>query len=68
MTKACTDLRFRGHDKDKDMNYVAHLFLAKPSDEHRIGSLLADFALEASFLAFFPALVDFSAALIGKSE
>jgi acyl carrier protein phosphodiesterase len=50
------------------MNYVAHLFLAKPSDEHRIGSLLADFALEASFLAFFPALVDFSAALIGKSE
>jgi acyl carrier protein phosphodiesterase len=27
------------------MNYVAHLFLAKPSDEHRIGSLLADFTV-----------------------
>ncbi|PIE34171.1 ACP phosphodiesterase [candidate division KSB3 bacterium] len=25
------------------MNYVAHLFLAEPSDEHRIGSILADF-------------------------
>jgi acyl carrier protein phosphodiesterase len=25
------------------MNYVAHLFLAKPTDEHRIGSILADF-------------------------
>jgi acyl carrier protein phosphodiesterase len=25
------------------MNYVAHLFLAEPCDEHRIGSLLADF-------------------------
>ena len=27
------------------MNYVAHLFLAEPSDEHRIGSLLADFTV-----------------------
>lgn len=27
------------------MNYVAHLFLARPSDEHRIGSLLADFTV-----------------------
>lgn len=25
------------------MNYVAHLFLAEPTDEHRIGNLLADF-------------------------
>ena len=25
------------------MNYVAHLFLAEPSDENRIGSILADF-------------------------
>ncbi len=25
------------------MNYLAHLFLAEPSDEHRIGSILADF-------------------------
>ena len=25
------------------MNYVAHLFLAEPSDESRIGSILADF-------------------------
>lgn len=27
------------------MNYVAHLFLAKPNDAHRIGSLLADFTV-----------------------
>ena len=27
------------------MNYVAHLFLADPTDEHRIGSLLADFTV-----------------------
>ncbi len=27
------------------MNYVAHLFLAEPTDEHRIGSLLADFGV-----------------------
>lgn len=27
------------------MNYVAHLFLARPTDEHRIGSLLADFTV-----------------------
>lgn len=27
------------------MNYVAHLFLANPTDEHRIGSLLADFSV-----------------------
>jgi acyl carrier protein phosphodiesterase len=25
------------------LNYVAHLFLAEPTDEHRIGNLLADF-------------------------
>jgi acyl carrier protein phosphodiesterase len=27
------------------MNYVAHLYLAKSTDEHRIGSLLADFTV-----------------------
>jgi acyl carrier protein phosphodiesterase len=27
------------------MNYLAHLFLAQPNDEHRIGSLLADFQM-----------------------
>ena len=27
------------------MNYTAHLFLAEPTDEHRVGSLLADFTV-----------------------
>ncbi len=27
------------------MNYVAHLFLSPPTDEHRIGNLLADFTV-----------------------
>ena len=31
--------------KQKNMNFLAHLFLAEPTDESRIGGILADFTV-----------------------